>query len=707
MAVLENIRNRAGLLVGIIGFALFAFVLGDLFSSGNSFFRGRATEIGEINGNSIQGEEFQRSLTEAEERLKRSNNMATIDEGTRQGLIQQIWNDLIDKYVYQKEFEKLGVGVHIDELFDMVQGDNISPQVSGIPIFKDSITGEFDRNNVIRFLQTQLTEENDPEGVFRDAWAEFEQQLMKARIKTKYNNLISKGLYVTTSQAKAEFVFKNELVGVKLIGKRYDVMADSTIKVEDADLKKYYDENKHEFEQNEETRKIEYVVFQINPTSADRAEIEAQLAQIRDDFQTTENDTAFVNANSASPFQVTQMEPKKLAPQLAEQFLTASPGQVFGPYTEDQDVKLAKFVGFKAESDSVKARHILISTQNGTPPDVAKAKADSLMEVIKKGGNFAELAKSISEDPGSGANGGDLGYFTQGTMVPEFNDACFNGKVGDLVTVVSQFGAHLINIQEKTKPVNKYQVVYLTKKLEPSSTTMNNVYAQASEFAVNSKDPESFKKIAEEKDYFVVTFETIRANDRSINDITNGREIVQWAYNNELNSVSKVFDLDDKYVVAVLTGTKDKGIPTFDQLKETIRPMAIREKKASLYLAEFEEAKKSATTINQMAEKMSLGLEEQASITLNAFSLLGYGQEYRIIGNILGAKENTLTGPLKGKNAVFMIVSNGKMLNDNMPEDLTSNRKSATANLQQRVEGGSNIALTRKANIVDKRYKFF
>jgi peptidyl-prolyl cis-trans isomerase D len=707
MAVLENIRNRAGLLVGIIGFALFAFVLGDLFSSGNSFFRGRATEIGEINGNSIQGEEFQRSLSEAEDRLKRSNNMTTIDEGTRQGLIQQIWNELIDKYVYQKEFDQLGVGVHIDELFDMVQGDNISPQVSGIPIFKDSITGEFSRNNVIRFLQTQLTEENDPNGIFREAWSEFEQQLIKARIKTKYNNLIRKGLYVTTSQAKAEFVFKNELVGVKLIGKRYEFIPDSTIKVDDSELKKFYDEFKHEFEQNEETRKIEYVVFQINPTSQDRAEIESQLAKIREDFQNAENDTAFINANSETPYQVAKMEPRKLAPQLAEQFLSATPGQVFGPYTEEQNVKLAKFIGFKAESDSVKARHILISTQNGMAPDVAKAKADSLMAVIKKGGNFAELAKTISDDPGSGANGGDLGYFTQGTMVPEFNDACFNGKVGDLVTVVSQFGAHLINIQDKTKPQNKYQVVYLTKKLEPSSTTMNNVYAEASEFAVNAKDPASFKKIAEEKNYFVVNFETVRANDRSINDISNGREIVQWVYNNEVNSTSKVFDLDDKYLVASLTGTKNKGIPTFDQLKETIRPMAIREKKAALYLAEFEEAKKSATTIEQMAEKLSLGLEEQASITMNAFSLLGYGQEYKIIGNILGAKEGTLTGPLKGKNAVFMVLTNGKMMNDNMPEDLSSNRKSATANLQARVDGGSNIALTRKANITDKRYKFF
>ncbi|MEZ5174033.1 MAG: SurA N-terminal domain-containing protein [Bacteroidia bacterium] len=288
MAVLENIRSKAGTIVlVVIGLALFSFVMQDLFSSGNSIFRGRATALGEINGKTVEGEEFQRKLTIAEDNLKRNQGMSTVDENTRQQLVNQVWNEYLDEYLFNEEMEDAGIQVSDDELFDMVQGEEIDPQVKQIPAFQDSLTGQFDRNLVIKFIKTQLTEENDPDGIYRDSWAEFEVALMKQRRKDKYNNLIKKSMFVTSAQAKRDFEIKNGNVNVRFIQKRYETKPDSTVTVTDEDLKAYYNEHKYEFEQNDETRQIQYVVFQINPSAADREAIMGDVAKLKEEFQTT------------------------------------------------------------------------------------------------------------------------------------------------------------------------------------------------------------------------------------------------------------------------------------------------------------------------------------------------------------------------------------------------------------------------------------
>ena len=157
MAVLEKIRSRAGLLVGIIALALFSFVVQGLFDPQNSIFGGGANKIGEINGNSVPGQEFQQKLSELEEQYKQNQGKTAVDENTRQQLINQVWNDYLDKFLFDQQIEDAGIGVPEDELFDMVQGDNINEQVKGIPIFQDSITKQFDRKLVIKFLKTQLS----------------------------------------------------------------------------------------------------------------------------------------------------------------------------------------------------------------------------------------------------------------------------------------------------------------------------------------------------------------------------------------------------------------------------------------------------------------------------------------------------------------------------------------------------------------------
>jgi len=709
MAVLEKIRSRATLLVGIIGFALFAFVIGDFLSSGSTFFRSRNMQIGEINGNTVSGEEFQRQLSDAEDRYKKNQNATGIDDNTRQQLINQIWNDYLDKYLFDEQIEKVGVTVHPDELFDMVQGDNINSQVQSIPLFQDSVTKQFDRKLVLKFLKTQLSEENDPDGKYRDSWAEFEKQLMKQRIKAKYNTLIKKAVYVTNAQAKRDFADKNKNFMYRLVSKKFETVADSTLKVTDEELKKYYDEHKFEFEQNEETRRIEYVVYQVQPTPEDRNMLMENIVKIKADFQSATNDTAFVNANSAEQFNAQYIKRGKLGPQIDSSVFAGTPGSVYGPFTEGDQLKLVKLLGFKTSPDSVKARHILISTQNGMDPAKALAKADSLKNAVKAGSDFTMLAFQFSEDPGSKVKGGDLGYFAEGQMVPTFNDACFNGKTGDLVTVTSQFGAHLINITDQKNPANKANVCFLTKKIEPSSATIDKVYADANDFAVNSTDFPAMKKLADSKKLFLVKYDNLRPNDRQMNDLTNSREIVQWAYNDdtELNAVSKVFDIDGKYVIASLTGIKDKGIPTFDQMKESLEPLAKKEKKSEMFTKEFNTALASSKTIDDLATKLKLAAEPQASAQFGSYSLQNHGFEPKVIGTLVSSKLNKISKPVAGTNGVYVVIVESSNDQAPAPTDYKEQKKQLSSQLQGRTDNAVYSAILKKGNVEDKRYRFF
>ena len=184
MAVLEIIRSRAGtIVVVVIGLALLSFVLQDLLTSGRGIFS--SNDVGEINGNTISGEEFANKLEAAEAKYKRNQNQSSVDDNVRQQLLNEIWNEYLDNYLFNPELDNAGVNVHEDELFDMVQGDNVDPQVQQIPLFQDSITKQFDRNKVIKFLKTQLTEENDPDGKYCESWGDWEQSLTNAGSKSK------------------------------------------------------------------------------------------------------------------------------------------------------------------------------------------------------------------------------------------------------------------------------------------------------------------------------------------------------------------------------------------------------------------------------------------------------------------------------------------------------------------------------------------
>ena len=700
MTLLTKIRNRSGLLVTIIAIALLIFILESALESRKGLSASDRSKIAVINGKDVSIEEFQSKLEQAETNQKAQSQKATIDENTRDNLRAQVWNQVLLEYVVKPRYEKIGLGISEDELFDMVQGKDPHPQIK--QAFTDAKTNEFNPANVINFLKNM---DKDETGDTKNRWIVFEQAIKEERISQKYTAMVKKGLYITKAEAKRNYIGTTRTANIQYIVKKYSDIPDSTITVNDDDLKKYYNENKNKYKQKETVRVIDYVEFNVIPSGEDRKILGENLDKLKSEFAVAEVDSDFVNQNSDSRF-----TEKYIGSNSGFMFfdsLTRSPlGTVVGPYPEGNSFKIAKLSGSKMLPDSVKARHILISIENGDSKK-AKERADSLKNAIKSGKKFEDLAKIFSKDPGSGAKGGDLGWFKEGMMVKPFNDACFEGKKGDLQIVESQFGVHLIEVMDKGKESRRILISTIERTSTPSSATYQFYYGKASEFAGKNNNKALFEKTSKEQGLNKRTAEYLRETDRNFNGIENARDIVRWAYGAKKEEVSPVFQIGDKYLVAMLTKIKEKGTLPLEEVKEQVEIEAKKQKKADKFIAEFEVNMKSASTIDQVAQKMNLQIETASNQSFINGMFGSYGREASIVGSAFGSKAKILSKPSKGDNAVFVY-----MVTDfTEAQASTDNYKSNASNIgnavKQRVDYEIFEALKDKAEIEDRRATFF
>lgn len=693
--VIGKIREKSTLLLIMIGGALLAFILGDLFSSSNFLVSGSQTEIGAVAGESIEGRDFEARVQTAIDNYKAQSGQTSINAATTDQLREQTWNQLLRDIVMEREMEELGVMVTADEIYDMVQGNNPHPQV--VQAFTDPNTGRFDNAQVFAFLQRM---DEDPDTKAR--WVRFERDIAKLRRNEKYFNLIRKGLYTTTAEASNDFVAKNSPANLRLVVKRYASVADDEITVSDAEVKKYYNANLKKYEQ-EASRDVEFVTFNVEPSKEDVEKVQMWAERIKDEFAAAENDTLFVNRESDVRFNAMWTEKGSLPLNIDSIMFASSKGYLHGPYRDGRTFKLAKLIGVKFSPDSVSARHILITPNTYGPK--AKATADSIYDLVKnKKANFAELARTVSEDPGSGAQGGDLGWFTEGQMVPTFNDACFDGKKGDITLVQSQFGFHIIEVLNQKGKSEKRAVAIVQRAIEPSSKTYQVIYGKADEFVRRVKSIESFDELVAEQGLNKRLASNLKENDRTIAGLDSPREVVRFAFNAKKGEVSKVIEMGNTFVVAVLTAIRDKGNTPIEDIREELEAEVRKEKKAELFMKEF--AAIGATDIQTVADKMNLPLEVKENVALSANAIPGMGREPEVIGAASVLAPNTLSKPIKGQQGVFVFAVEGRAEAPAI-DSYAANARTLNASLSSRVDFEVFEALKKKADVKDNRSKFY
>jgi peptidyl-prolyl cis-trans isomerase D len=705
MAIIGEIRKHYWLLVAIIGVALLLFVLSDFQRK-----KGKQTNtIGTIAGEKIAITEFNKRVEENSEIQKANSGKGNLTSEENYQIRQQTWQQVVNEIVMNRQYDMLGVSVSVEELDDLIRGKNPHQYIR--QSFTDPKTGQFDQKAVNNFLQNlDNTEMVKPE--MKQRYLMMEKAIKSDRQSTKYNSLITKGFYVPTAFAKRNYTESNAMAKVRITGIRYQTVSDSAVKVTDADYEKYYNDNKYKFKQEKPARDIEYVIFEPKMSAEDMTLLKTNVQKAYDEFVLTTDVAGFVNSTSDNRYDSSWHRRGSFAPNIDSMLFNAPVGQVLQPLQDNNMYRIFKVVDRQSKPDSLRASHILISYA-GTPVQTATRTreaagklADSILNVIQKNpAAFVGFAATLSDDETAKAKSGDLGWFADGAMVPEFNEAVLKGNVGDIKKVETQFGYHIIKVVGKKDPSTKIKVASVDFAMEPGSRTIEAFYNEASNFASTNNTLEKFEKAAKGKD--MRNYDKLSENDNTIPGLKSAREVVRWSFNKdtEKGSVSNVFDLEGTYVVAALKTKIDKGFIPVEILKDQIKPLVIREKKAELLLGKVNASLAKSKDLNALVQQFPGSKIDTADVSFASANVPNYGHEAKLTGRIFSAKKGELAGPVQGDQGVYVFILD-QMIDAPATTDFVNQKKQMSMYFQSRAGMLSNI-LQEKADIKDNRLLFY
>ncbi|WP_244139405.1 peptidylprolyl isomerase [Mucilaginibacter ginkgonis] len=691
------------ILVVLIGFALFAFIASEVVQYGRSFMSGDQTTIGEIGGEKIPYDEFNKRLDQNSKQYQQQFGQNLTPQLT--AYVQNItWNQFLTQTLLTKEESKLGITVGNDESYNMTHGANLDPEVARY--FTNQQTGQVDRDQLNRFLASiKSLPASDPT---RAQWSLFLTGRIEAKRSERYLSLVRNGLYVNSLDAKDDYENKNKLANFKYIALPFSGVADNKVNPTESDYQAYYDEHKAQFKIPNELRSFEYVTFNAAPSKEDSLAVKEQADKLAADFKAAKSDSDFVQINAIDVANKAELKFQKkgqLEPKLDSVMFTVSKGFVYGPYLSNGSYKVSKLVDVQTGPDSVKASHILLNpaTEGGLPK--TQAKADSIKKLLVAGKSFADLAKMYSVDKGSADKGGSLGTFGRGAMVPVFEDAAFNGKPGEIKIVTSQFGVHIIKIEALKGSAKVVKVATVDRPLLASSKTQSLAFGKAQSFLSNANG-DNFNAEAKKEGLVIKTATDVDGLAMQTPGLDNAREVVKWAFKADKNAVSdKAFTVGTQYVIPHLTQVKPAGTLSLDLVKAQIKPAVINQVKAKMLAEKMDAALNGASSIDQAAQKAGVQVVPLQNIVFANPVLPGVAQENKLVGSVFGSQPNKLSKTIKGDQGVYAFVVDG-FTNPPAMTSAVRQREQIQQALIQRSESQVFDALKDKGNVKDYRAKF-
>jgi peptidyl-prolyl cis-trans isomerase D len=688
----------------VIGLALGAFILGDMLNSGSKLMRPSQMEIAKIDGESVQYPDFQKKVEELSEIYKRNSQQAQIDENTWEQIREQVWQGYLQENILTKASDKLGITVSADELFDLVQGSNPHPIIQ--QMFKNPQTGAVDKSMIIQFLKTLETTASPEQ---KSYWLYIENQIKQDKIRSKYNNLVSKGLYVTSSEAKKSLDAKNRNASFQYLVLNYSTISDAAVTVSDSDLKEYYNLHKDLYKQDK-TRKIEYITFEVLPSASDNTATQKWINDSKADFAASTDNAQYVNVNSDTRFDPSFLKKEELSANIAEWAFSAQPGDFYGPYFENNEYKLLKVDQFKMLPDSVEASHILINPQTVGSVEKARALVDSLKRNIELGGSFAEAAMKYSEDNGSKIKGGDLGWFKRKQMVPEFEEAAFSGEINKLYIAGTQFGFHLIKTTKKGKETNQVRMATLSRKVVASTETYQKAYSETSKFASENQSLEAFNKaVLDQK--LDKKIATLKENDREVTGLEQSRALVRAAFTADKGKImvnnegSTIFEFGNKFVIGAMTESTEEGPSSFEEAKIRVDLAVRKEKKAQMLAEKVKSAAAGQSDLASIASKLSTEVKDSPAVNFTTFSIPSAGFEPAVIGTVCNLAEGKISGPIEGNAGIYLAKVTSVI--NNSDADIKGEKGRLAQSMSYRAGSQVFESLKKIVDIQDKRAKFY
>lgn len=704
MAILEKLRVKAGLLVAIvIGMALLAFVLSDLLDSGGSLFTRSKYEIAEVFGKSIPYTDYDARVKQLEEIQKLQTGQLSLDEEQTDQLRQLAWENMIQDLLLDKQYDKLGIDVSGEELQDLIMGAQPHPYIA--QLFTDPQTGIFNRQAFVVFMQNiESLDETSAEKMY---YLFIEDQIVREQKREKYLNLIRQGLYATTLEASIRQEQESKNVDADYLVRNFTSVADSAIRYSDKDIRQYYKDHINSYKQDE-SRDIRFVYFQVLPSAFDYEDAEKWIQDIFDDFSTADDIRQFVNLDSDIPYDAYNYSYGELSDTLNDFMFSAEVGATFGPYFENDAYKISRLAQINFLPDSVRARHILLqATQENV--DMIFDLADSLVSLIRGGVDFSLLAMTNSAD-NTAQIGGELGWFKEGQMVQSFSDSCFFGQKGDIKIVPSEYGLHILEIEDQSRPVKKVQVGTLVKNVEPSEETDQDYYLIANEFAGVNNSFDKFVAASEEEGFqgMVQLATGLGPMDKSVPGITSARTLVSWAYQSELHDVSGVIKIDDKYVVGTVEKVKEEGFTPLDDIRVEIENAVKKQKKAEILAAQLAASEEAQGSLEGMADRLGLEVQSASGVSYSSNAFGNAGIEPVLVATALELGEDRMSQPIIGENGVYVLrVSSLTMEESAAEQNIENTRTYIEQELAALTNYSAYDALLDFAGVEDNRREFF
>jgi len=709
MATLEKIRNKAGLLVGVVGLALFAFIIGDFLRSGSTFFRQNKEKVAIVDGQSIGIREYQDEVGVTVDNYK--NRMgASLSEDQQNQIRQMVFDQMVGSILMDNESKKIGFLVTQEELADLVMGNNISPIIRQIPYFQNPQTKAFDKNVLIQFLQ--LIESDDwtmysPEQQQqlqkeKDMWLTVEKSVSQQKLYDKFSTLLVSAITANSLDAKAAFNNNAVNVDFNYVSQLYNSMPDAGIEVSDADIAKLYESRKQNYKQDP-AKLVSYIAVNVVPSEADYADISSRMDKLKDELAKTDNPADLINENSDAPFLDAYISAAQLDNDTKNFVMHASVGDIDGPKLTDKMYSMSKLIGIKQSPDSIKVNQMTFPNN-----DDAKIKAhiDSLIQVIRSGKSFADVALSES----NGQTNGSIGWQTEASLVrgvdAKFANDLFDAKVNDLFTVKTQYGTLLVQVVEKTKPVTKYKVGTVQMEVTPSQETYNKLYSNLNQYISKNNQLEKFRSAAPDAGYVCQTNVPLLENQYNIASIENSRQVVKWAYGHGKGDISEIFECQAYFIVAVVEGDLKAGFRPVKDISDILKRELINEKKGKTIVDSLKG--KNLNSLDDYATAMNSTVQDVKFVTFATPRIAGIGAEPIVNVKAVSSEVGQITGPFAGKNGVYVLSLTAKNTSDQKFDEVAQKQQMNMQNnykIMQLVQ--NNQLLKDKATVEDNRSRFY
>ncbi len=647
MAVLEKIRVKLGVFITIIiALALLSFIIDPSTLQSVSSSMSSKYDVGEINGKSVSYNEFQKDVEYYTSISEMMSGSTVSTEQQQIAIRNEAWQALVSKFLFIKNAKAAGISVSEAEMLALTVGDMVSPMLAQNPAFADE-SGNFSKDRLVQFVQSVNT---DASGNLKSFWDYLQNSIYTQQYYTKYGSLFTNSDFSNPLMMAREIEDNNNTTDVEFVMVPYGFQTDSSIVVSDSEIKSYYNSHK-KFYKQQDSRDIEYVVFEVKPSDKDIAAANEQLTAVYDEFATTDNMKNFLMRNSdraLSNYYYKKGELNTISSDINDFVFNEGKG-TSKVFAKDNSFFAARVLETRMVPDSVYVRHILLQGEQ-------ESLTDSLVNVLKKGKDtFANVAALYSADQNSYAEErGDIGWMTQTYMIPGF-ESVMTADLDKIFILDTQYGKHIVEVTKKTKAIEKKQVAILEKTALASKETFNSYYAKANTVATKAEGKyENFKKAVEEEGLYAHPVNKMLESTDRLGAIEDTKEVTRWAFEQKkAGKVSNIITVNNNFFfVVAVKGIHKEGYTPVNEVAPSIKSVLYAEKLGIKKAAEIADKIKGLDNMEAIAAALNTTVSTKEGITFA--SMNSQGLDPKFIGAVSVAEPGKISKPLAGNIGVYV-----------------------------------------------------